>query len=272
MKRLIANHSKLEETMNRSTLALAAVLLIGGAYWVGNHQGQAQDGGRDKSVKDADKRVLTTSGQSSIRVKPDSARVFFRVENYGQQVREVRTDNAKRVKKVMDALRALKIDNLKMKSSNVNVQPVVHNFPQAEMKLPQVLGYHVINTFTVLVTNEDAVKLSEQASKVLDSALENGATGVEQIVFFKRDAEDVRRQALTKAVEEAMANARALARGADEKIVASINITGEPRVYYGGRAQNTLQNVSSFPGNDSDTPLVAGDLEITCSVSITCRY
>lgn len=257
--------------MTRSTLALAAVLLLGAAYWLGNHQGQAQDRG-ERAKKDDDKRVLTTSGQSSLRVKPDSARVFFRVENYGLQVRESRADNAQKVKKVMDALQALKIPNLKMKSSNMSVQPVIHNFQHSEMKLPKVLGYHVTNSFTVLVENEDAIKLAEAASKVLDTALENGATGVEQIVFFKRNVEDIRRQALTKAVEEAMANARALARGADEKIASAISISGEPRVFYGGRTQNTLQNVAFPSGNDSDTPLVAGDLEITCNVSVTCRY
>lgn len=259
--------------MNRSTLALAAVIVLGGAYWLGNHQGQAQDRNGERVKKDDDKRVLTTSGQSSLRVKPDSARVFFRVENYGTQVRESRADNAQKVKKVMESLQALKIPNLKMKSSNLSVQPVIHNFQHTEMKLPKVLGYHVTNSFTVLVENEDAIKLAEAASKVLDTALENGATGVEQIVFFKRNVEDIRRQALTKAVEEAMANARALARGADEKIAAAISISGEPRVFYGGRTQNMVQNVAFLPGNDSsDTPLVAGDLEITCNVSITCRY
>jgi uncharacterized protein YggE len=258
--------------MNRSTLALAAVIFLGGAYWLGNHQGQAQDRGGERAKKDDDKRVLTTSGQASLRVKPDSARVFFRVENYGQQVRESRAENAQKVKKVMDALQALKIPNLKMKSSNLSFQPVIYNFPSAEMKLPKVLGYHATNNFTVLVENEDAIKLAEAASKVLDTALESGATGVEQIVFFKRNVEDIRRQALTKAVEEAMANARALARGADEKIASAITISGEPRIYYGGRTQNTQQNIAFLPGNGSDTPLVAGDLEITCNVSVTCRY
>lgn len=257
--------------MNRSTAALAAVMLLGGAYWLGGHHGQAQDRGGERGKKDDDKRVLTTSGQSSVRVKPDSARVFFRVENYGQQIRESRADNAHQVKKVIEALRALKIRGLKMKSTNVTVQSVIHNFPNEQMKLPKVLGYHVINSFTVLVENDDAVKLAEAASKLLDTALENGATGVEQIVFFKRNVEDIRRQALTKAVEEAMANARALARGADEKIAAAISISGEPRVFYGGRTQNTLQN-AFFPDNGTDTPLVAGDLEITCNVSVTCRY
>jgi uncharacterized protein YggE len=258
--------------MNRSTVLIAAVLLLGVAYWLGSHHGQAQDPALAKSSKDVDKRVLTTSGQASLRVKPDSARVFFRVENYGQQVRESRQENARRVKKVMEALGALKIENLKMKSTNMIVNPVVHHYRPEEMKLPTVLGYHVVNSFTVLVENEDAVKLAELAGKVLDSALESGATGVEQIVFFKRNVDMVRRQALTKAVEEAMANARALAQGADEKIAQSITISGEPRVLYGGRMQNTLQQVAFNPGGGGDTPLVAGDLEITCNVNITCRY
>lgn len=270
--------------MNRSTVAMAALILLGGAYWLGSHYGQAQNPAGDRgqrvekadrvaAKKDADKRVLTTSGQASVRVKPDSARVFFRVENYGKQVGEAREENARRVKKVMDALQALKIENLKMKSTNVGVNQVVHNYRHEEMKLPVVLGYHVVNSFTVLVESEDSAKLAALAGKVADAALESGATGMEQIVFFKRNVDMVRRQALTKAVEEAMANARALAQGADEKIAESLTISGAPQVAYSGRMQNTYQQQVPFNnGGGSDTPLVAGDLEITCQVSITCRY
>jgi len=212
-------------------------------------------GGKDK--KEADKRLLTTSGTATIRVKPDSARVFFSVETYSPQIKEARADNAQKTRKILDAIKALKIANLKMKSDNINVVLVMSQ-DRTPTTLPKLLGYHITNSFTVLVENDDAVKLGDFAAQILDAALENGVTGVGQIMFFKKDAQALRREALTKAVEDAMTNARALARGADEKVLEAVTIINVQDLNLGGAG--------------GSTPLVAGSLEITCNVNVTCRY
>jgi uncharacterized protein len=258
--------------MKRST-ALAAGLvgiLAVGAYWFGQNQNQAQAQGKDK--KEVEKRLLTTNGTATIRVKPDSARVFFTVETYGEQIREARTANAQKTRKILEAVKALKIANLKTKSDNVNVD-LVRSQERTPTTLPKLLGYHVTNSFTVLVENDDAVKLGDFASQILDAALENGATGVSRIMFFKKNEEGVRREALTKAVENAMTNARALARGADEKVLESITITNnEPRYFYNPGVSNTFNVQDINWGGAGGTPVVVGALEITCTVNVTCKY
>jgi uncharacterized protein len=259
--------------MKRSTaMAAAAVgILIVGAFWLGQSQNQAQAQGGGK--KEVEKRLLTTSGSATIRVKPDSARVFFTVETYSPQVKEARADNAQKTRKIMEAIKALKIANLKTKSDNVNVVLVMSQ-DRTPTTLPKLLGYHITNSFTVLVENEDAVKLGKSASEILDAALENGVTGVGRIMFFKKDSQALRREALTKAVEDAMTNARALARGADEKVLESVTINGEPRYFSIPDGLSNTMNVQdiNLGGAGGSTPVVAGALEITCNVSVTCRY
>jgi uncharacterized protein YggE len=266
--------------MNRNKmlmLAVGAVMLAGG-YLLGTRQGQAVGQGTvvagpaGAAGKEKEKRLLTTSGTATIRVKPDSARVFFRVETYAPQVKEARADNGRINQKIIQAVKALNINNLKMKTDNVNVTIVTNQNRVGMGELPKILGYHVISSFTVLVENDDARKLGEQAARVLDTALENGATGVDRVAFFKKDTIELRRQILTKAVEDAMSNARALARGADEKLKESLTIADTPQYYFRGNNDFTQNTILTPQVGGEVTPLVAGDLELNCHVSVTCRY
>lgn len=260
--------------MNRSNnviILAAAVLVAGALLWRGQPlpgPAQAQGVAADKGDKE-DKRTLSTSGTGSIRVKPDSARVFFRVETIAPDIKSARDENAKKVKRVQNALGLLKIGDLKMKSDNVQVTIVQDT--HSPHVLPKILGYRITHSFTALVTNEDPAKLSAEASQVVDTALDAGANAIEQVVIFKREMTDVRREALTKAVEDAMANARALAAGAKKTIQEPITINGEPRFY--APPQNfRVQNAAFQGGDEGPTPLVAGELEVTCTVNVTCRY
>src|SRR5262249_22364697 len=213
------------------------------------------------------KRTINTSGQATIKVKPDSARVYFGVQTLAKTIKDAREQNAAKVKKVLDALGALQIPDLKMKTSDVEVELVQSR--EEKDRLPELIGYRITNTFTVLAQNDHPEKLSRDASRVLDTALENGVNIVQQISFFKKDLVDVRRQAMAKAVEDALANAHALAAGGKVKLADTVSINGEPAYYYGPQMR---QNAAPVGGGGDDTPLVAGDLEITCRVSVSCTY
>ena len=216
-----------------------------------------------------DKHTINASGAATIRIKPDSARVFFGVQTIAKTVREAREENSAKTRAVLDALRNLHIKDLKMKTSNVNVELLQSH--RGEATLPAILGFRLTNSFTVLITDQDAASLSSKASQVLDSALEAGANQVQQILFFVRNEEEVNRQALSKAVEDALANAQALAAGAKVTIRDTVAISGQPE-YYRYPAQ-MMQNSMPVGGpRGSETPVVAGDLEITCRVNIECRY
>lgn len=254
--------------MKRTSLysLVAVALMLGVSLYAWQHQAPAQEG---KKKEDDNRGTLTTTGTATTHVKPDSARVYFRVESYAEDIKAARADNAKAVDRVLAALRNLKIDQLKMKSSDVQVQLVTKNRAQEE-RLPKILGYHITHTFTVLVENDAAVRLSEDASRVMDTALDNGATGVDQIQFFARDLEKVRRELLTSAVEDALKNARALAAGAKRTINEIATIYGQPQ--YAANPSNLRYQNAVVPDAGDATPLVAGDLVLTCNVNVSCKY
>jgi uncharacterized protein YggE len=138
--------------------------------------------------------------------------------------------------------------------------------------LPEILGYRVTNSLTVLVANADSVILSNSASRVLDTALENGANFVQQIVFFKQDEAVIKRQALTKAVEEALTNAKAIAEGAKVQIADTLSIEGQPEYSYGPGQCGLTNSVVGVASAQGETPLVIGDLEVMCRVNVSCTY
>jgi hypothetical protein len=247
---------------------VSAVAALGVAFLCFYQPSQSQP--TPDSTRDKEKRTIHTSGSATVKVKPDSARVFFGVQTMAGAIKAAREENGAKVKKVMDGLAALKIPDLKMKTSDVRVEIVQSH--RREDHMPEILGYRITNYFTVLVQNDDAEKLSMTAGRVLDTALECGANLVQQIVFFKQDLTETKRQALAKAVEDAAANARALAAGGKVTVHDTIQINGQPEFYYprGYPMGNTAQ--VAFGAGGEDTPLVAGDLEITCQVSVTCTY
>jgi uncharacterized protein YggE len=218
-----------------------------------------------------ERRTITTAGTATLKIKPDSARVFFGVQTIGKTVKAAREENNALSKKVIDALMALKIPDLKMKTADISIE-LVQAQQQNPTTLPQVLGYRVTNSYTVLVQDSDSAKLSQNASRVLDTALENGANFVQQIVAFRHDDAEIKQKALTSAVEAALANAKAIAAGAKVQILDTFAINGEPEYSY-GRGQCGLTNQLVVGGAGvGETPVIMGDLEITIRVSVTCTY
>jgi uncharacterized protein YggE len=172
----------------------------------------------------------------------------------------------------MEALAALKIPDLKTKTSDVQV---VLLYGRADgTQLSAVTGYRVSNTFTVLVQDDDPVQLGALAGRVLDAALESGANSVQQIAFLSKGGlAQARRQALTQAVEDALANAEALAAGAKKDLLQTIAIDGQP--VYPAPSWNPMRQsalVTAPTGGEGEAALVVGDLEVTCQVQVTCTF
>jgi uncharacterized protein len=249
-------------TRNSRLVLIVLAVALGGAVALRGGRALAQGPAAAEG-----KRTISTSGSSTVRVHPDSGRVFFGIQTLASTVKGARADNSAKTEKVLAALGALKFPDLKMKSSDVRVDLVQSQ--ERNDQLPRILGYRVTHSFTVLAQNQDPEKLSAMTNRILDTALDNGANIVEQVVFFKQDDRDARREALSKAVQDATANAEALAAGAKRPLGETVQISGAPQYFYGGRQM--AQTNGAFTGG-GETPLVAGDLEVTCQVSVTCAF
>lgn len=252
---------------------VAALIVLSGLVWTRAQPAAAIDATAAEAKKQP--HTLRTYGNASVRIKPDAARVFFGVQTQAATVKDARAENNRRVNKIMEVLSALKIPELKMKTSDVQVD-ILHGRTDGNQLAP-IVGYRVSNTFTVLIQDEDPGQLGMLSGQVLDAALENGANSVQQVVFLSKNGmTEARRKALTLAVEDALANARALASGANKNQIETVTIEGQPiyRDPYSGNRNPMVQsaNVSAPAGGDAVGALVVGDLEVSCQVSVVCGF
>jgi uncharacterized protein YggE len=247
-----------------AALALAGVL--GTALFLHGQQAGAPAGGPA-----TDKGTINTSGTATLKVKPDAVHVYFGVQTLGKKVKAAREENSQKCKKLIAALNDLHIPDLKVKTADINVELVQPGQSDAA-KLPEILGYRVTNSFSVLIQDKDAAKLSQNASRVLDTALENGANFIQRMVAFRHDDAEIKRTGLTKAVEDALANARAIAAGAKVRVSGIFALNGQPEYNYGPGQCGLSNTLIVSGGGIGDTPVIVGDLEIAIRVNVTCTY
>src|SRR5262249_12810527 len=143
--------------VRRATLAggLAGVILLSGLLLLRGQNLPPTAGPTAEAKKEP--HTLRTSGSGTVRVTPDAARVFFAVQTQATAIKEARLDNNNRVRKIMEALSALKVPDLKTKTSDVQVD-ILYGRTDGN-QLPPITGYRLSNTFTVLVQDTDPVKL-----------------------------------------------------------------------------------------------------------------
>src|SRR5262249_19950956 len=117
--------------MKKWWLAGAAVgalaLLAGVLLPLSRPAARAADGGDDKKAE----RRITTTGTATVKVKPDAVHWSFGGRSTGGTFKAAQEENEAKVKKISEALAALKINGLQVRVApmDVQVQTDAGNFP-----------------------------------------------------------------------------------------------------------------------------------------------
>jgi uncharacterized protein YggE len=216
-------------------------------------------------------RTITAIGSGTVTGKPDSARLYLGVVTNAKTVAAAREENARVVRQVQAALLALKLPDLKSKTRESNVS-IKYDYEDKS----RVVGYEVRQFFTVLVTETDPDKLGTTAARILDVALLQGVNSGGEIEFFKADDSEMQRQAMTKAVENGIANAKAYAAGANLKPVGIMEISGQNDFLWGnpsgGGFNGGFGMQGGFGGGGAAPSFVAGDWKVSSQVRVVMRY
>jgi len=217
-------------------------------------------------------RTISTSGEARIWIEPDRARVYLGIETMGETVDMARNENAAKMSTVMAALKRLKIGGMLIKAPSYDVSLVKEPEYDATRagRLPKIIGYKVTQEFTVLLENKDMLVLSEGASRVVDTALNNGVNIIERVEFFKEDDSEHKREAMRLAVKDAISNARAMADAAGVSIKDYTTIGSS--MHYWQPPMMTQMRQAFAPAEEGSVPttLVAGKIAVTCNVHLSC--
>lgn len=209
--------------------------------------------------------VIVARGEHVRKVAPDQAWVTVAVETRDSRAPEARRLAATAMTSVMAALRGtgLAADAIKTVGYALNPDYEYVNGRQ------RMRGFLVSNQVQVRV--DDLTKLAE----VLDASggLALPASSVMTITNLQFDLKaraDVERDVLKAAVEDAMANAKAMAAGAGATLAGIVRIDQE------GAAKQMYESVMPMPamtvrGGDAaiSTPITPSDIEIRAAVTVS---
>lgn len=203
--------------------------------------------------------LITVSARGEVKVAPDRAAIQIAVLTRAATAAAAASENATKLKAVMDALRAMGLGPSQVTTINYNVYPQQRHEPNRE---PVITGYNVSNTLLV------EVRTLSQVGPVIDAALAKGANSVTSLQFTASNTDAARREAIALAIQKARGEAEAAARAAGGTLGGVIEIAvgsfyQPPRPMMMARGAATMEF-------QSDTPINPGDQ--TVSVDVTTRW
>ncbi|MEO7270692.1 MAG: SIMPL domain-containing protein [Vicinamibacterales bacterium] len=208
--------------------------------------------------KESDLPVVVTSGEATVKRAPDRAFVAVAAESRAKTSREAQKMNADAMTAVMAKLKSAGLAGDAIQTTAYDIQPEF-DYNNGKQTLRDYVARNAIE-----VRVDDLPKLGE----VLDLAVGAGATSVSGVRFDLKDRTGAEREALQKAVEDARARANAAAAGAGLKVERIVRIEEQrSTVMPPPRPFGALRNMAMAEA--APTPVVAGDLEIRATVTLT---
>jgi hypothetical protein len=199
---------------------------------------------------------VRASGQASVSVKPDQLKLNVGVTTQAATALEASDQNAALVTVVIAALKKVVGAAADIKTVGYSVTP--------NYKYPQGGGTPTLTGYTVNNTLEVATGDLSLAGRLIDAAVQAGATNVQSLRFALKDSEPARAEALRLATIEAKRHAEAIATGLNARL--GYVIAADE----GGAVQvaNTDVRAVATAGGSTPTPVETGMVEVSATVTL----
>jgi len=214
--------------------------------------------------------VIKTQGQGKTVVEPDAFRLNFLVESESISLRRATKDNAKKVGGIIEKIKKLGVPNLEFSTSTFDfVGQKGRGFILPGKK------YKVSNTVTVKAKGLEYDKISDYASSVVDTAIQNGATRVRGLAFYLDDEKAAQDSALEAALENARGKAALVAKGLGVSLKEPYNVLG---FWFSGSSRPRMpmydyrMSVVSEQAADSRAQVVAGKETVTANIELEYKF
>lgn len=191
---------------------------------------------------------ITVQGTGTVTSVPDQAQLSFGIESQGETARAALAANGAEMRRLIAALKAAGAKDVK--TQYVSVSPRYGD----EMS---VLGY--VATNAVSATVDQIAK----AGAVIDAAVEAGANQVSGPSLSLSDQEQLYRDALEAAVDDARERAEVLASAAN------VSLGDVKAIVEGGGASPPMPYAADAAMRAESTPIEAGKHEISATVTVT---
>jgi len=202
--------------------------------------------------------VVVTTGTGEIRTAPDRATVTLTSEARAKTAKDAQQQEAQSTTAVRKLLADMKIPNDSVRTTSYDLQ---QEFDYTQGKqVPR--GYVARHALEVRV--DDLAQLGDLISKAVDA----GSAAVSGIQFDVKARDELERQALKKAVEDARARADAAAAGAGTSVASVIKVE-EQRQFEPPRPRMFARADMAAAAAPVATPVAEGEIEIRSTVMLT---
>ena len=164
-------------------------------------------------------RTITVSASGTVEAVPDQARISTGVSIEAPTAREALSQNTGLMRKVVDDLKSKGVEARDIQTASFNVEPVMDYSKDGQA--PRVRGYRVNNQVVVLVRNLDGL------GNILDDVVSAGSNHINGLSFEVSKADELKDQARTEAVANALRRAKLLAAASGAEVGKVVQISEE---------------------------------------------
>jgi uncharacterized protein len=205
-------------------------------------------------------RTLTVTGRGVELIPTTKAEVRLGVEVQGETAQAVQQEVAQRSTAVIELLQARNVE--KLETTGIRLNPIYRTQNNAPRT---ITGYSGSNTVRFRIA-------TEQAGKILDDAVQAGATRIDGINFTASDEAiaTAQKQALRKATQDAQQQADA--------VLSTLNLTRKDIVgiQINGAAppppMSMFANGNIIASRLAETPIVGSEQKVQASVTLQISY
>ena len=151
------------------------------------------------------KNAITVSGTAKLEVEPDQVEIYVKIETFDEKAENAKNENAKVADRVIKALKRQGIKDDDIETTSFFLNPKYRYDRNKNENILQ--GYTLTNVLKVTTKDVD------DAGKIIDTAVDNGANGIDRVSFglSKEKQKEVSGEALIRAAEVAKDKAESLA-------------------------------------------------------------
>ncbi len=223
-------------------------------------------------VGPADRGTITAEATESVRLKPDLAKLYLKVETKNPDATAAYDESIEQVKQFTDAIEKMKLKGIKTLAQAQRTQRVEidnRNVAPGNVGPRTTIEYRVTRSISLTVTDANFDSLSASIEKIQLEASKAGVSGEYaistynytvygnersnpiRVVFAKKDGwDDLLTPAIEKATARAKSKAEAMARGAGLKPGDVFSITEITNPSYVQSYNPNINNQSPTEGED----------------------
>jgi hypothetical protein len=204
---------------------------------------------------------IVTTGDATVRVKPDGAIVSVGTVVQAPTADEAQAMLSERIAKLLERAKALAIADSDTKTVGYRIDP---QYAYEQGRAPRLTGFQATQQIALTLHGTDGV------GKVLDTLVQSDGANTATVAFTLLDAKAAQASAREQAIQDAVAKAQAMAKTAGVQLgkVVSVNDIGLAPTVDG----RTLEAYSAFkmaiPAAVPQPQLPTGELQVVVRVQV----